>query len=102
MNFFDGQGFPVSLQGLMEDISEYINIYMDFDELIDPLWEAVGKLSPEDRHLVNLIYLYEGVKRSDKEIASFIGISEAPLKRERQRILRKLSSYLFCLTRTNH
>ena len=85
----------ISLSVFNEDKKVFTDIETDFEEQLsnqvdeEILYRALSKLKPDDRQLINKIYLSEN-KISMTEYATSMGIKSAALWKRLERIRKKL------------
>ena len=83
-----------------EDFTLYDIIPSDYgvdhaeEELIEKLYRALDTLTPEERKIIDLIYLENHEKKSERKIAIELGVPRMTLVNRRKEIIRKLRKIL--------
>ena len=66
-----------------------------FDSILkERLYEALGKLSPEEARLITAVYFPGPKKKNERQLAEDFKMSKSSFNREKQRILKKLKKIL--------
>ena len=84
-----------------EDFTLYDIIPSDYgedhtcDELIEKLYDSLDTLTPEERRIIDLLYLENDEKKSVAKIASEMGVLQQTLNYRKNVILEKLRDW-FC------
>lgn len=86
--YYDDDG-PVTRADTIVDEDAYVEPNSE-RQMIAELYEALEALSPDERSLIDLLFLENDEKKSEREIAKEIGLPDMTLNYRKNKILKKL------------
>src|SRR5699024_2774708 len=87
----DWDGNELLLSDVLGTDSDVIEKHMEEDVERDLLFQAVSKLNPRERFIITMRFGLDGkAERTQKEVASLLGISQSYISRLEKRIIGRL------------